>query len=63
MKKLYNKKTCIICDKEKVEGMHVYTAFICWECERDIVQTEPEEEEYADLVKKLSKIRKSSVLS
>ncbi|KAB7704332.1 hypothetical protein F9802_18120 [Bacillus aerolatus] len=63
MKDLFKGKTCMVCEEEKKEGMYVYTAFICWECEREIVQTEPEEERYADLVAKLRKIGKPSVFS
>lgn len=63
MGNLFKGKTCIICEKEKKEGMHIYTAFVCWECEREIVQTDPESEKYAGFVKKLSKIRKPSVFS
>ncbi|KMY55939.1 hypothetical protein AC623_20015 [Bacillus sp. FJAT-27231] len=63
LKKLYKGKTCVVCEEEKEDGMYVYTAFVCWECEREIVQTEPGTEKYEQLVKKLGKIRKPSVFS
>ncbi|GLY12817.1 sigma factor G inhibitor Gin [Bacillus badius] len=63
MKESNKIKTCIVCEKEKKEGLYLYTAFICHECEREMVETEPESPKYAEFVKKLSKIRKPPVFS
>ncbi|OZI12144.1 hypothetical protein CEW92_08240 [Bacillaceae bacterium SAS-127] len=54
---------CMVCEQNKQEGIYIYQAFICKECERKVLQTEPEEEAYAHFVKKLRKIRISSVFS
>ncbi|MBB6455220.1 hypothetical protein HNQ94_003717 [Salirhabdus euzebyi] len=48
-----NTKTCIVCDQEKSEGIMLYIAFVCSECEKEIVQTEPEEEKYKYYIDKL----------
>lgn len=63
MKKLYKDEACMICEGKEKEGMHINTSFICWECEQEIVQTEPESKKYNEFVKKLSKIKKTSVFS
>ncbi|WP_100332713.1 sigma factor G inhibitor Gin [Bacillus xiapuensis] len=54
---------CIICEQEKPRGIHIITAFICLECEREIVGTAPEDEAYTRIVKKMRKIRRPSVFS
>lgn len=54
---------CIICDEEKETGIHLYNSFICSECERNIVHTEPREEKYRYYLEKLKNINQSTLYS
>ena len=50
-------ETCIICEQEKNRGIHLYTRFICLDCEQDIIRTEtndPKYQYYLDRLKKVS---------
>lgn len=49
-------KTCIICEEEKEKGFHLYTSFICIDCEKEIVQTETNQNMYKYYIKQLSKV-------
>ncbi|MDQ0158425.1 MULTISPECIES: sigma factor G inhibitor Gin [Alkalibacillus] len=44
---------CQVCDQWKAQGIYVLTNFICQSCERAIVQTNPEEEQYQYYVEKM----------
>ncbi|MBD1383523.1 sigma factor G inhibitor Gin [Metabacillus arenae] len=48
---------CIICDKQKDQGIHLYTSFICADCEHDIIHTPTSEEKYQVFVEKLKRIK------
>ncbi|MGM7637447.1 sigma factor G inhibitor Gin [Bacillus sp. Hm123] len=63
MQKKLEDHICMVCEQSKQEGMYIYQAFICKECEKKVLQTEPEEKAYIHFVKKLRKIRISSVFS
>ncbi|KUP04243.1 carnitine--CoA ligase [Bacillus coahuilensis m2-6] len=54
---------CIICEEIKEEGIHLYTSFICMECERDMVSTETNEISYSYYVTKLRKVTSSQIPS
>lgn len=47
---------CIICDEEKEHGIHLFTHFICDECEQKMRLTEPEDENYHYFIEKLKKV-------
>ncbi|MFC4403550.1 sigma factor G inhibitor Gin [Gracilibacillus xinjiangensis] len=53
-------KHCGICDKTKKEGIYLYQLFICAECEKEIVATDPSDEVYSIYVKKLKAINQST---
>ncbi|MBO8157643.1 MAG: sigma factor G inhibitor Gin [Bacillaceae bacterium] len=57
------KRMCQICQEEKDEGIIVYHAFICSDCEQEIVKTEPEDEKYNYFVKKLKIINQTTQYS
>ena len=57
------KHCCGICDEEKEQGMYLYHLFICASCEREIVNTEPEEPVYQEFVRKLQAITKPKQFS
>lgn len=46
-------KICIICGKKKDRGININNAFICSECESEIVITEVESKRYHFFVKKM----------
>lgn len=48
---------CIICDQPKLDGIHLYTSFICTDCEREMVRTEAEEPKYDYFVRKLKSVK------
>ncbi|MDF2856517.1 MAG: CsfB [Neobacillus sp.] len=49
-------ETCVICEDLKPKGIHLYTAFICTECERDLIHTETHDPKYKYFLKQLKKI-------
>ncbi|KGX83451.1 sigma factor G inhibitor Gin [Pontibacillus marinus] len=56
-------KMCGICDTEKDQGIHLYNMFICYECEREIIQTEPSEQKYHYFLKKMRTINQTTQYS
>ncbi|SDI11192.1 Inhibitor of sigma-G Gin [Alteribacillus persepolensis] len=54
---------CVLCDQEKKEGIHILEAFLCKECERELVKLEPEHPTYAEKIKKLRKLKSQRLLS
>ncbi|OEH91693.1 sigma factor G inhibitor Gin [Bacillus solimangrovi] len=57
------KEACIICEEKKERGIHIFSEFICWECEQNIVHTETDENKYRYYVDKLQKISQSKLYS
>lgn len=49
-------ETCIICDQKKENGIHIYTQFICDECEKEIVSTETSDVRYKYYLTQLKKV-------
>lgn len=52
---------CIVCEKEKRNGYYLYDSFICLDCEKKIITTEPDEPLYFFYVQQLKKIGKRSI--
>ncbi|PFJ09310.1 carnitine--CoA ligase [Bacillus cereus] len=50
---------CIVCEAKKEEGIHVYHNLICYECERDMVNTETNDPKYIHYLKQLRKLEVS----
>ena len=48
--------TCIICGREKIEGIVICDQLICDQCEQEIVRTEVEDEKYHFFVDQMKKI-------
>ncbi|MDR6227139.1 sigma factor G inhibitor Gin [Desmospora profundinema] len=42
--------SCVVCQEEQTEGITILEAFICKDCERDIVKTEVEDMRYPHYV-------------
>jgi hypothetical protein len=55
------KETCGICEQEKSRGIHLYTLFICCECEQKMIHTEPREEAYQYYLKKLKNMNQPTL--
>ena len=56
MKRPIQHEVCMICEEEKEEGIHLNNLFMCMECERNMVYTQPREEKYHYYLKKLKRI-------
>lgn len=56
-------KRCGICEEEKQAGIHLYTMFICSECEHNMIHTEPREEKYNYYLHKLKNINHTKLYS
>ncbi|MHA6252935.1 sigma factor G inhibitor Gin [Oceanobacillus sp. CAU 1775] len=54
---------CGICEEQKELGIHLYTLFICTDCEFNMIHTEPHEEKYRYYVKKLKNINQHQLYS
>lgn len=49
-------KTCIICGQTKEAGIHIFSSFICTECEQEIVHTDVFDVKYYDFIRQMKKI-------
>jgi hypothetical protein len=56
-------ENCIICEEQKVRGIHLYTGFICVDCEKDMIDTETSDPKYKYYLQKLKKITTSGIFS
>lgn len=54
---------CGICEEEKGNGIFLYRLFICHECERNMIHTEPREEKYNYYLQKLKNINQPTLYS
>lgn len=61
--KKYIGETCIICETKKQKGIHLYTQFICNDCEREIISTDTRDERYKYYLNQLKKIVKPEQFS
>lgn len=53
---------CGICEEVKQEGLQIYRLFLCRDCERNMIHTEPREEKYAYYLAKLKNIKQPSAI-
>ena len=56
-------ETCIICEQTRDRGIHLYTKFICTDCERDMIQTETNDPKYLYYLSKLKKVTTPEIYS
>lgn len=54
---------CGICEEEKERGIHLYKLFICCECEKNMIHTEPREEKYHYYLQKLKNMNQPTLYS
>ncbi|MFC0274240.1 sigma factor G inhibitor Gin [Metabacillus herbersteinensis] len=50
-------ETCIVCEEEKALGIHLYTSFICVECEKSLINTETSDPMYQYFLRKLQRVK------
>ena len=53
-------ETCVICEQTKLKGIHLYTSFICTDCESDLITTDTSHPKYNYFLKQLKKITNSN---
>ncbi|WP_243388481.1 sigma factor G inhibitor Gin [Bacillus kexueae] len=60
---VYSEEACIVCQQHKKIGIHLYTSFICHDCEREMIQTDTNEEKYRYFVHQLKQVKTSQIYS
>lgn len=56
-------ESCVICEQMKWKGIHLYTSFICTDCEQDLIQTETDHPKYKHYLKQLRKVTRPEIFS
>ena len=59
----HHEETCVICEDLKPIGIHLYTSFICTDCERDLIQTGTNDPKYKYFLKQLRKVTNPEIFS
>jgi hypothetical protein len=58
-----NGETCIICDLKKSTGIHLYTSFICIDCEKEMTNTQTSDPKYQYYLEKLRRVKNPPLYS
>jgi hypothetical protein len=58
-----NGETCIICDLKKSMGIHLYTSFICIDCEKEMTNTQTSDPKYQYYLEKLRRVKNPPLYS
>lgn len=56
-------ETCVICEQMKMRGIHLYTSFICTDCEQDLIHTDTDHPKYKFFLKQLKKVNTPEIFS
>lgn len=48
--------TCVVCGEQKALGIRIFAQFLCVECEREIVNTDVEDEKYPYYIERMKQI-------
>lgn len=56
MKENTEPASCIVCGREKSQGIYIVGQFLCRDCEQDIVHTDVEEERYQHYIACMKRI-------
>lgn len=56
-------ESCVICEERKLRGIHLYTSFICTDCEQDLVHTETDHPKYKFFLQQLKKVTTPEIFS
>lgn len=54
---------CVICEEFKDQGIHLYTSFICRDCEKDVISTDTNDPKYKYFLNKLRKVTMPEIFS
>lgn len=54
---------CIICKKAQEAGIHLYTSFICTDCEQEIIQTDTDDPKYKYYVEQMRVIKETKIVT
>ncbi|WP_374049103.1 sigma factor G inhibitor Gin [Neobacillus sp. OS1-32] len=54
---------CVICENQKTKGIHLYTSFICSDCEHELIQTDTNNPKYKYFLKQLKKVTTPEIFS
>lgn len=49
-------ETCIICEKIRMSGIHIFDQFICNDCENTLIRTDTDDDRYKYYLKKMRKV-------
>ncbi|WP_223703278.1 sigma factor G inhibitor Gin [Sutcliffiella deserti] len=56
-------ETCMVCEEKKDKGIHVYTEFLCRDCEKEMLQTDTSDPRYKFYLQQLKKITIPKIFS
>jgi len=56
-------RRCIICEEVKQSGVHLYTSFICKQCEHNMIHTDVREVKYRYYIEKLKNMEGRSLFT
>ncbi len=56
-------EVCIVCNEVKNLGIHLYTSFICTECELEMLHTDTSNPNYKFFVQRLKKVNTPQIYS
>lgn len=59
----HHEEICVVCEERKLRGIHLYTSFICTECENDLINTETDNPKYKYYLQRLRKVTKPEIFS
>ncbi|MBM7555155.1 sigma factor G inhibitor Gin [Thalassobacillus pellis] len=54
---------CGVCERQKPRGIYIYQMYICEDCEKEVISTEPGDVRYSYFLKKLKSINQSTIHS
>ncbi|MEK3888912.1 sigma factor G inhibitor Gin [Bacillus sp. FSL K6-3431] len=54
---------CIVCDEAQKHGIHLYTSFICTDCEKAMINTDPTDPTYKYFINQLKVVTESKIMS
>jgi uncharacterized protein (DUF983 family) len=56
-------ENCVVCDEEKLTGIHLYTSFICVQCEQEMIGTDTDDPRYKYYLRQLRKVQSPEICS
>jgi hypothetical protein len=56
-------ETCVICEIQKNDGIHLYTSFICTDCENEMIHTQTSHPNYKFFLQQMRKVNQPTIFS